>query len=436
MLIADYDKDFLEVPKEALVHTMEGDQRYFPLYADADFSALKNYFVFVSNIQPADPSLIIEGNKKVIAPRLTDAKFFYEQDLKTPLESLLPRLKNIVFQRQLGTVYDKVERIGKLASLIGAKVNANPELVSRAALLSKADLMTNMVFEFTDTQGIMGKYYALKGGENPEVAQALFEQYLPRFSGDILPTTKTGAILSVADKLDTLVGIFGIDQAPKAAKDPFALRRASIAILRILSEVGFDLDLAELIDEAILIYGDKLTVAPAELKAQVLEFVNARVQGLYQEEGYSIDEIQAIQALGVTNPLDFKARIEAVHNFKQDASVADLAAANKRVKNFLSKNEQSTSAEVDPSLFTTQAEVDLYQALEQLEEKVRPLFAAKEYEQVLFSLVTTREVVNKFFEDVIINADDPAVRNNRYALLNKFYALFSLVADISALNQG
>lgn len=435
VLVANYDKAFLEVPKEALVHTMEGDQRYFPMYVDKGLNSLLSHFVFVSNIDPQDPSLIISGNEKVITPRLTDAKFFYEQDLKTPLEKLLPRLETIVFQKQLGTVYDKVQRIVQLAEFLSPLVNSEVELAKRAALLSKCDLMTNMVFEFTDTQGIMGMYYAQKGGEHPEVAQALFEQYLPRSAGDVLPQTKTGAIISIADKLDTLVGIFGINQAPKAAKDPFALRRASIAILRILTESKFNLDLEVLLDKAIEVYGDKLTVEKDKLKADCLAFINGRIQALYQEQGYSLDCLQAVQNLNVNNPLDFFLRLTAIENFKKNPACADLAAANKRVKNFLSKAEVSADSKIDESLLQTIEEQQLFTTLNSLEEVVAHASEQKDYEEILKQLATTREVVNAFFDKVIVLADDLAIRANRLALLNKLNRLFTLVADVSALNN-
>ncbi|RIY33174.1 glycine--tRNA ligase subunit beta [Psittacicella gerlachiana] len=434
VLIANFEKEFLKVPKEALIHTMEGDQRYFPLFADSKFSKLLPHFIFVSNVNPQDPSLIIAGNEKVIRPRLSDAKFFYEQDLKRPLEDLLPRLKMVVFQNQLGTVYDKTLRLEKLSSVLAQKLGGNVELVMRAARLAKCDLMTNMVFEFTDTQGIMGMYYAQEFGENPEVAKALFEQYLPRFSGDELPSTLTGSILSLADKLDTLVGIFGINQPPKGAKDPFALRRAAISILRILIENGFNLHLGDLVQAAIEIYGDKLTVAPEKLKADILSFVNGRVRSLYEEQGYTVDEIQAVQNLEIDNPYDFYLRLKAVHEFKDNFACADLVAANKRVNNFLSKSANASEQKIDEALFETNEEINLYQDLLVLEERCLPLYRSQEYFLLLSELASVREDINTFFDNVVVNAENEDIRANRYALLNKLHLLFSLVADISALN--
>ncbi|RIY32586.1 glycine--tRNA ligase subunit beta [Psittacicella melopsittaci] len=434
VLIANFEKEFLKVPKEALIHTMEGDQRYFPLFADNKFTQLLPHFIFVSNVTPKDPSLIIAGNEKVIRPRLSDAKFFYEQDLKKPLEDLLPRLKMVVFQNQLGTVYNKTLRLEKLALVLAEKLKGNTTFAQRAARLAKCDLMTNMVFEFTDTQGIMGMYYAQAAGEEKEVARALFEQYLPRFSGDQLPTTLTGSILSLADKLDTLVGIFGINQPPKGAKDPFALRRAAISILRILTENGFNLSLGSLVQATIEVYGDKLTVPADKLKEDILSFVNGRVKALYEEQGYAIDEIQSVQNLNIDNPYDFFLRLKAVHDFKSNLACEDLAAANKRVNNFLSKSDFDNNAKVDETLFETDEEVNLFQDLLVLEERCLPLYRAQEYMKILSELASVREDINAFFDNVVVNAENELVKANRYALLNKLQLLFSLVADISTLN--
>ncbi|MFC6277199.1 glycine--tRNA ligase subunit beta [Psittacicella hinzii] len=434
VLIANFDPDFLKVPKEALIHTMEGDQRYFPLFADSKFTSLLPHFIFVSNVQPEDPSLIISGNEKVIRPRLTDAKFFYEQDLKTPLENLIPRLKTIVFQHKLGTVYDKVERLEQISAYLADKIQVNKEYAVRAAHLAKCDLMTNMVFEFTDTQGIMGMYYAQAGGEAAEVATALAEQYLPRFSGDSLPTTQTGAILSLADKLDTLVGIFGINQPPKGAKDPFALRRAAIAILRILTEGKYNLNLEEVLAQVIQIYGDKLEVAPEQLKADILDFIKGRVRSLYEEQGFSVDEIQAVQNLNINNPYDFFLRLKAVKDFKANLACEDLVAANKRVNNFLAKSEFANEGKVDPSLFETAEETNLYQDLLVLEQRCLPLYREQNYFTLLGELASIRDEINAFFDNVVVNAENTQVKANRYALLYKLHLLFTLVADISALN--
>lgn len=434
VLKGNYEPEFLHVPKEALIHTMEGDQRYFPVFTDNKFTALLPHFIFVANVNPKDPSLIIAGNEKVIRPRLTDAKFFFEQDLKQPLENLLPRLKNAIFQSQLGTVYDKTLRLEKLAAYLAQQLGANVTKVVRAAHLAKCDLMTNMVFEFTDTQGIMGMYYAQANGEDAEVATALYEQYLPKFSGDLLPSTLTGSILSLADKLDTMVGIFGINQPPKGAKDPFALRRAAISILRILTENKYNLDLRKLIAATIEVYGSVLTVPADALETAILDFINARVRALYEEQGFRVDEIVAVQNLNISNPYDFYQRLKAVAEFKDNAACADLAAANKRLNNFLTKSTYSPEAQVKPELFVAAEENTLYQDLLVLEQRCLPLYREQKYFQILAELASVREDINSFFDNVVVNADDDSVRANRYALLYKLRLLFTLVADISALN--
>lgn len=432
VLLANYEKEFLEVPKEALIHTMEGDQRYFPLFADAEFTTLAPHFVFVANINPQDPSLIIAGNEKVIRPRLTDAKFFYEQDLKTPLESLLPRLRTVVFQQQLGTVYDKTVRIKEIAAFLANKVGVDVNLVERAALLAKCDLMTNMVFEITETQGTMGMYYARKAGEHPDVAQAIFEQYLPRFAGDQLPATQTGSLLSLADKLDTLVGIFGINQIPKGAKDPFALRRATIGILRILVEGNYDLDIEELVRYVIFTYEGKLTVETETLVAEILKFVNARYDAFYEGQ-VTPDVLQAVTNKQITNPHDFDQRLQAVAQFKQSPSCADLVAGFKRVNNILSKAADLGTLSLNPELLSLEQEKVLHAALLAIKEPVATAYNNKEYVTVLTQLATLRLAINDFFDHVIVNDDNPAVRSNRYALLAALQQEFSLVADISAL---
>lgn len=432
VLLANYEKEFLEVPKEALIHTMEGDQRYFPLFADPEFTTLAPHFVFVANISPADPSLIIAGNEKVIRPRLTDAKFFYEQDLKTPLESLLPRLRTVVFQQQLGTVYDKTLRIKEIAAFLANKVGSDVNLAERASLLAKCDLMTNMVFEITETQGTMGMYYARKGGEHPEVAQAIFEQYLPRFAGDKLPTTPTGSILSLADKLDTLVGIFGINQIPKGAKDPFALRRATIGILRILIEGSYDLELEELVRYAIFTYEGKLTVETETLVAEILKFVNARYDAFYEGQ-VTPDVLQAVTNKQITNPHDFAQRLQAVAQFKQLSSCADLVSGFKRVNNILSKAADLGALTLNPELLSLEQEKVLHAALLAIKEPLAIAYDNKDYVNVLTQLATLRQAINDFFDHVIVNDDNPAVRANRYALLAALQQEFSLVADISAL---
>ena len=333
VLAAKFEERFLEVPAEALVYTMKGDQKYFPIY-DKDGKLLP-HFIFVSNINPEDPTAIIEGNEKVVRPRLTDAEFFFKTDLKQKLVDRLPRLETVLFQQQLGTLKDKTDRIEQLAGEIAKQIGADEAKAKRAGLLSKCDLMTNMVFEFTDTQGVMGMHYARHDGEDEEVAVALNEQYMPRFSGDELPKSLVASAVALADKFDTLTGIFGIGQAPKGSADPFALRRAALGALRIIVEKNLPLDLEDLVKKSTALFGDKLT--NQNVVTDVVDFMLGRFRAWYQDEGIAVDVIQAVLARRPTRPADFDARVRAVSHFRTLDSAEALAAANKRVSNILAK---------------------------------------------------------------------------------------------------
>ena len=333
VLAAKFEERFLAVPAEALVYTMKGDQKYFPIY-DKDGKLLP-HFIFVSNINPEDPTAIIEGNEKVVRPRLTDAEFFFKTDLKQKLVDRLPRLETVLFQQQLGTLKDKTDRIEQLAGEIAKQIGADEAKAKRAGLLSKCDLMTNMVFEFTDTQGVMGMHYARHDGEDEEVAVALNEQYMPRFAGDELPKSLVASAVALADKFDTLTGIFGIGQAPKGSADPFALRRAALGALRIIVEKNLPLDLEDLVKKSAALFGDKLT--NKNVVADVVDFMLGRFRAWYQDEGIAVDVIQAVLARRPTRPADFDARVRAVSHFRTLDSAEALAAANKRVSNILAK---------------------------------------------------------------------------------------------------
>ena len=321
VLTASFDESFLEVPKEALIYTMKDDQKYFPLLDQN--GQLKSRFVFVTNIESKDPKQIISGNEKVIRPRLADAEFFFNTDKKTTLESRLESLKTVLFQKQLGTLYEKSQRIAELAGTIASMLDSDAALASRAGLLSKTDLMTNMVMEFPDVQGVMGMHYAKNDGESDAVALALNEQYMPRFAGDQLPTSHISSAVALADKIDTLVGIFGIGQVPKGDKDPFALRRAAIGVLRISVEMKLPLDLTELVQASIDSFADKLTHVD-DLTSQVVDFILGRFRAWYQDQNIDIDVIQAVAARRPTKPADFAARIEAVSGFKRLSSGLSL----------------------------------------------------------------------------------------------------------------
>ncbi|WGE74972.1 glycine--tRNA ligase subunit beta [Actinobacillus equuli] len=428
VLTAKFEERFLAVPAEALVYTMKGDQKYFPIY-DKEGKLLP-HFIFVSNINPEDPTAIIEGNEKVVRPRLTDAEFFFKTDLKQRLEDRLPRLETVLFQQQLGTLRDKTARIEALAGEIAAQIGADKTKAERAGLLSKCDLMTNMVFEFTDTQGVMGMHYARHDGEDEEVAVALNEQYMPRFAGDELPKSLVACSVALADKFDTLTGIFGIGQAPKGSADPFALRRAALGLLRIIVEKNLSLDLEDLVRKSAALFGDKLT--NANVVEDVVDFMLGRFRAWYQDEGIAVDVIQAVLARRPTRPADFDARVRAVSHFRTLDSAEALAAANKRVSNILAKADVAIG-EVNPTACVEPAEKALAEAVLGLRTEVQPLLAKGEYTAVLDKLASLRQPVDSFFDNVMVNAEDPALRQNRLAILNTLQGLFLQVADISLL---
>lgn len=428
VLAAKFEERFLAVPAEALVYTMKGDQKYFPIY-DKNGKLLP-HFIFVSNINPEDPTAIIEGNEKVVRPRLTDAEFFFKTDLKQKLVDRLPRLETVLFQQQLGTLKDKTDRIEQLAGEIAKQIGADEAKAKRAGLLSKCDLMTNMVFEFTDTQGVMGMHYARHDGEDEEVAVALNEQYMPRFAGDELPKSLVASAVALADKFDTLTGIFGIGQAPKGSADPFALRRAALGALRIIVEKNLPLDLEDLVKKSAALFGDKLT--NQNVVADVVDFMLGRFRAWYQDEGIAVDVIQAVLARRPTRPADFDARVRAVSHFRTLDSAEALAAANKRVSNILAKADAAIG-EINLTACVEPAEKALAEAVLALRTEVQPLIAKGDYTAVLDKLANLRAPVDNFFDNVMVNAEDPALRQNRLAILNTLQGLFLQVADISLL---
>ena len=428
VLAAKFEERFLAVPAEALVYTMKGDQKYFPIY-DKDGKLLP-HFIFVSNINPEDPTAIIEGNEKVVRPRLTDAEFFFKTDLKQKLVDRLPRLETVLFQQQLGTLKDKTDRIEQLAGDIAKQIGADEAKAKRAGLLSKCDLMTNMVFEFTDTQGVMGMHYARHDGEDEEVAVALNEQYMPRFAGDELPKSLVASAVALADKFDTLTGIFGIGQAPKGSADPFALRRAALGALRIIVEKNLPLDLEDLVKKSAALFGDKLT--NKNVVADVVDFMLGRFRAWYQDDGIAVDVIQAVLARRPTRPADFDARVRAVSHFRTLDSAEALAAANKRVSNILAKADAAIG-EINLTACVEPAEKALAEAVLALRTEVQPLIAKGDYTAVLDKLANLRAPVDSFFDNVMVNAEDPVLRKNRLAILNTLQGLFLQVADISVL---
>ena len=429
VLTANFEEKFLDVPPEALVYTMKGDQKYFPVFDKS--GQLLPHFIFVTNIESKDPQQIISGNEKVVRPRLADAEFFFETDKKHSLASRLSSLETVIFQKQLGTIKQRVERISEMSGFIATSIDANSQDSARAGLLSKSDLMTNMVMEFTDLQGTMGMHYARLDGETEAVAVALQEQYKPKFSGDSVPTAPTSVCVALAEKLDTLVGIFGIGQAPKGAADPFALRRAAIGILRIIVENKLSLDLVDLIAKAQALHGDSLSNDKAA--EQVLEFLMGRFRSWYQDQGIEVDVILAVLARRPTKPADFDSRIKAVAHFRSLEQASALAAANKRVSNILAKVDDTIDSKIKSELLVEPAEQALAAKLTELEPQLAPLFAAGDYQQALALLANLRESVDQFFEDVMVMADDEALKQNRLALLSSLRDQFLHAADISLL---
>ncbi|VAW99568.1 Glycyl-tRNA synthetase beta chain, partial [hydrothermal vent metagenome] len=391
-IAGDFEKRFLDVPAEALISTMKANQKYFHV-VDANGKLLP-HFITVANISSSNSEVVREGNERVIRPRLSDAEFFWTQDRKHRLDSHIERLKTILFQKQLGTLYDKVGRVAGLAGDIADSLDANREWAERAAWLAKCDLMTEMVYEFPELQGIMGRYYALHDGEAEEVALAQDEQYLPRFAGDELPATPTGQALAIADKLDTIVGMFGIGQPPTGSKDPFALRRAALGLLRIIIERQLPLDLPALIGRAVEGLGARLTAK--DVVPSIFDFMMDRLRAYYHDSGVSPDVFDAVHAQRPTQPHDFDRRVRAVNHFRSLAEADSLAAANKRISNILRQADEKgidVPSEVDAASLAEVAEKSLAGHLAELEQEVTPLFDARDYEPALTRLAGLREAV-------------------------------------------
>jgi glycyl-tRNA synthetase beta chain len=424
-----FEDEFLQVPQECLILTMQTNQKYFAL-TDA-VGKLRSRFLIVSNIETQTPGDIIEGNERVVRPRLADAKFFFEQDKKKPLADRVPLLANVVYHNKLGSALQRVERVEALAGAIAALLGADVALAKRAALLAKADLITDMVGEFPELQGTMGTYYARHDGEPEEVALACTEHYQPRFSGDALPATATGTVVALADKLETLVGIWGIGLQPTGEKDPFALRRHALGVLRILVEKELQVDLVELLRTAYAQFAAVPNVADST--QAIYEFCMDRLRGLLRERGYSTGEIDAVLALNPTRLNDIVARLDAVREFSALSEAASLAAANKRISNILKKSDGAPVGGVQPALLIEAAEKALYAQLEQVAPRVQSQLAAHEYTGALTALAALREPVDTFFNDVMVNAEDPALRANRLALLGALHQQMNCVADISRL---
>jgi len=428
-LMGRFEERFLDVPAEALISSMKEHQKYFHVVSgDGKMLPL---FITVANLESKDPSQVISGNEKVIRPRLSDAAFFYNTDRKTRLEDRIDRLKPIVFQDKLGSIYDKSVRVAALAKKIADAIGSDPRLAERAAMLAKTDLVTEMVLEFTDLQGIMGQYYAVNDGENQDVASALNEQYKPRFAGDDLPTTLTGCALAIADRLDSLVGLFGINQPPSGTRDPFALRRASLGVLRIIIERELPLDLQSCCEWAT----ENFTALTEQNTAStVVDYMLERFRAHYEEQGINAEVYLAVHARRPTRPLDFDRRVKAVEAFRQLPEAEALAAANKRVSNILTKQGgEDIGDSINQDLLQDPAEKALAEQIHKQAEAVLPLFEKGDYAAALSSLAGLRTAVDSFFNEVMVMAEDDATRNNRLAMLNQLRNLFLRVADISVL---
>jgi len=430
-LLGSFEEEFLAVPTEAIISSMAEHQKYFHL-VNSDGKLLP-MFITVSNLESKNPSEIVNGNERVIRPRLSDAAFFYDSDKKTSLEQKRASLKSIVFQEKLGSVYDKTVRLSMLAKYLAPIVGSDISLSVRTAELCKSDLVTDMVGEFESLQGVMGRYYAINDGEDSEVAEAILEHYMPKFSGDAVPGTSTGATLAIADRLDTLVGIFGIGQPPSGSKDPFALRRSSLGLLRIIVKHKIDLDLYKALEIAASQHSN-LKDNDVVVSKQVLTYVLDRFKSWYEDEQIPVEVFLSVAARKLSNPLDIHQRVKAVYAFSAFPEAASLAAANKRVSNILTKNNgEDLPAQVDESLLVERAEQNLSKLLSALEKEIKPLLDDRSYSAALKLLSRLKAPVDNFFDNVMVMSDDKKTRVNRLVLLRQLRSLFLEVADISLL---
>lgn len=436
VLIGQFEAEFLAVPQECLILTMKANQKYFPLLDGSveNSGKLTNQFLVVSNISPADPSAIVQGNERVVRPRLADAKFFFDQDRKKSLESRIIGLSKVVYHNKLGTQGERVQRVAAIARAIadqlgGGALAAHAE---QAAVLAKADLLTDMVGEFPELQGIMGRYYAQHDGLDADVADAIEDHYKPRFAGDSLPRNRVGTVVALADKLETLVGMFGIGQIPTGDKDPFALRRHALGVIRMLAENDLDLPLVGLLTVAGRAFSTVDGFKPAE--SALADFIYDRLAGSLRDEGYTAQEVDAVVSQRPQRLGDIPKRLAAVRAFSALPEAAALAAANKRVGNILKKVENPVEAVIDAALLKEAAEVALHAALIDVVPQADAAFATGDYTESLSALAALRAPVDAFFDGVMVNADDPALKANRLGLLAKLHAAMNKVADLSKLS--
>lgn len=429
IISGDFDKQFLDLPNEVLIASMQDHQKYFPVKDKA--GQLLPHFITVANIDSKAPEEISKGNERVIFPRLSDAAFFWKRDVARSLADYEPRLKDIVYQKKLGSLQEKSTRVAGIATTIASTLGIDLEKVQRASLLAKCDLLSDMVGEFPELQGTMGRYYALHSGEDAEVAEALDEQYLPRFAGDELPVHGIGQALALAEKLDSLVGIFAIGQIPTGDKDPFGLRRAAIGCLRIMIECELDLDLHRLITSATKTFDS--SIEAGDVIEPVFNFMMERLRRYYADNNISNNIFESVLALEPTRPLDFHRRIQAVSKFTSLPEAESLAAANKRIQNILKQNESAIASKVDENLLEEDAEKLLITALNDINKELQPMLVNHDYDNTLRKLAELRIPVDKFFDDVMVMCDNEALKLNRLALLNQINELFLTTADISKL---
>ncbi|MEX2126398.1 MAG: glycine--tRNA ligase subunit beta [Woeseia sp.] len=433
-LTGRFDASFLALPREVVIATLTSHQRYFPI--EDSSGELLPRFVTVANLQSTDPDKVRDGNERVIRPRLADAAFFWQQDRKTALEARRGALTEVVYQKDLGSIGDRSERIARLAIAMAHQLGADAGVVERAALLAKCDLLTGMVGEFPELQGVMGRYYALASGEPEAVAVAIAEQYLPRFAADALPDTVAGQILAVADKLDMLAGIFALGKKPSGNRDPFGLRRAALGIVRIVVEKRLDLDLATLLDTAYE-HQPPRPADDAAMANEIYDFILERMRAQYIEQRKLAPEVfEAVRARRPASLTDFDARVTAVAAFLELESAASLAAANKRIANILRQAGDEDYEPVDAGMLQDDAEKDLYRAVRAAQQSIAPLLEKRAYAKALAALAQLRQTVDTFFDQVLVMADDEAVKQNRLALLAELRALFLDIADISRLSTG
>jgi glycyl-tRNA synthetase beta chain len=429
-LCGRFDEAFLEVPEEALISSMGEHQKYFHLVDSAD--KLLPLFITVSNIESSDPSRVIDGNERVIRPRLADAKFFYDTDLKTTLDKHKNKLEKIVFQADLGSLADKSARVGKLGQYLADSCGADSKLVARAAELAKCDLVTDMVQEFDHLQGTMGRYYAIAMGEPAQVAEAIYEQYLPKQAGGALPKTPTGVCLALAERLDTLTGIFGINQPPTGSRDPFALRRASLGVLNILVDNQIQLDLGAVVGTAYDSY-DKLPVERAELIDQVRAYLIDRFRAWFEDEGTAVEIFRAVRQVEQNSPYEIYRRVQAMRDFAGSEAASSLAATNKRVANILAKADLTNLPDLNAALFEDKAESALAAAVEQSRQAITPALQSGDFSSALAAMASLQLPLEAFFESVMVMAEDKNLRLNRLSLLNQVRQLVLLVADLTEL---